>query len=70
MSGKRTYSTDGPQCPHCGRQFTPDEASYYDEMKYTEDECDECGKTFRVEVHHSVAWACEPVNEQSAEDVK
>jgi NAD-dependent SIR2 family protein deacetylase len=52
-----TYSTEGPECPHCGRQYTADEPHYYDD-NYTEDECDECGKKFKVEVHHSVSWAC------------
>lgn len=50
-----TYSTDGPECPYCGRAFTPDEPYYYDE-KLTEMDCDECGKKFKVEVSHSVSW--------------
>src|SRR6185312_11677433 len=29
MSDKRTYSEEGPQCPHCGRQFTADDGAYY-----------------------------------------
>ncbi len=56
----RSYSTAGPQCPHCGFTITPDESIYY-EPRYTEEECQECGTKFKVEVHHSVAWACEPI---------
>jgi hypothetical protein len=53
-----SYSTDGPECPKCGFTFTPDE-SYYYELRYTEDTCQECGCKFSVEVHHSVSWKCE-----------
>lgn len=53
-----TYSTEGPQCPYCERQYTADDAGYYDEQNYTEETCDECGKTFDVEVYHSVSWSC------------
>lgn len=63
-----TYSTEGPQCPHCGRQFTADDPSYYDEMRYKQDECDECGKPFSVSVYHSVSWTCEALpDEQKAQ---
>lgn len=56
-----TYSTEGPVCPHCQRQFTADEPHYYDEGGYTEDQCDQCGGKFKVEVYHSVSWTCEPM---------
>lgn len=56
-----TYSTDGPECPHCGRQFTPDDSYYYDADNYTKQDCDDCGKQFSVEVHHSVSWSCEVI---------
>jgi rRNA maturation protein Nop10 len=56
-----TYSHEGPKCPHCGRQFTADEPHYYDEMRYTRDDCDECGKPFSVSVHVSTTWSCEPI---------
>ncbi len=56
-----TYSTDGPICPYCQRQFTPDEPHYFDERRYTEDDCDQCGKTFSVEVYTSTSWRCEPI---------
>jgi|GEM_PF-3337308 len=59
LSQKRTYSTSGPECPYCGRQYTPDEPHYYDESNYTEQECDDCGNTFMVEVYHSTSWTCE-----------
>lgn len=55
-----TYSDVGPQCPHCGVQFTADEPHYYDEMGYTEDDCGYCGKPFKVTVYHSTTWSCEP----------
>jgi hypothetical protein len=58
MSKLRTYSTDGPICPYCGRQFTPDDPSYYDQHQMTELECNNCRGTFSVEVAHSVSWAC------------
>lgn len=58
-----TYSNEGPQCPHCGRQYTADEPHYYDEMNYTEETCDECKKTFSVRVCTSIAWACEEIGD-------
>jgi hypothetical protein len=61
---RRTYSTEGPQCPYCGRQFTADEGHYFDDNRYTEDECDECGKKFTVEVNHRTSWACQPIEEK------
>lgn len=60
---KRTYSTEGPQCPHCGRQYVADDPDYYDEYRYTNDECDECGKPFLVTVTISASWACREVEE-------
>ena len=56
-----TYSTEGPKCPNpdCGFQFTVDEAHYYDEMNYTEQDCPDCGETFDVEVYTSTSWTCE-----------
>lgn len=53
-----TYSNEGPKCPYCGRQYTADDAGYYDERTYTEETCDSCEKTFDVEVYHSVSWTC------------
>lgn len=53
-----TYSHEGPECPHCGFTFTPDESHYYDENKYTEETCPDCRKVFAVEVCHSVSWTC------------
>lgn len=62
MTTTETYSTDGPTCPHCGFVFTPDDGIYYDERRYTEDECPECEKKFKVEVFHSVSWTCEAID--------
>lgn len=56
-----TYSTDGPICPHCGRQYCADEGHYFDEQNYTEQECDECGTTFAVRVYTSTSWTCAPM---------
>lgn len=58
MSERTTYESEGPKCPCCGRQFTADDGIYYDEQRYTQDECDECGATFDVEVQTSVYWRC------------
>lgn len=55
---EETYSHEGPQCPYCGRQYTADDAGYYDESNYTEETCDRCGETFDVSVYHSVSWTC------------
>ena len=57
MSGE-TYESEGPKCPHCGRQYTADEAHYFDEMNYTEEVCDECHKPFKVLVYSSTTWTC------------
>lgn len=61
---KDTYEFEGPKCPYCGRQYTADDPAYFDEMNYTEEDCDGCGKTFDVQVHTSTAWACSPREEQ------
>jgi transposase-like protein len=58
-----TYSTEGPKCPHCGRQFTADDPIYFDEQGYTEEECDDCGKSFDVEVYNCTSWTCTPRKE-------
>lgn len=66
MTGE-TYSTEGPQCPYCGRQYTANDASYYDESNYTSQECDGCGKTFSVEVFTQTSWTCEPIGPKRPE---
>lgn len=55
-----TYSEQGPKCPHCQRQFTADEAHYY-EPRYTEEKCDECGHKFNVEVNVTASWTCSTI---------
>lgn len=62
LNDTETFSKDGPQCPYCGRQYTADEGHYYDESNYTKEDCDECGRTFSVEVHHSTSWACTQID--------
>ena len=66
MGEAETYSTEGPKCPHCGRQFIADEAHHYDKMNYTEDECPSCGGKFKVEVYHDVSWACTAIKQSEA----
>jgi hypothetical protein len=54
------FSTEGPVCPCCGSQRTPDEASYYDESGF-ELECDECGTAFTVQPFASWSWTSRPI---------
>ena len=65
-----TLSEDGPQCPYCGYQITADEPSYFDEMRYTDDECQDCGKSFEVSVYTSTTWNCHQKDSNNAEGVK
>lgn len=55
--------SEGPKCPYCGRQYTADEGGYYSES-YEEETCDECKKTFDVEVCHSVYWITTTRNQE------
>jgi len=57
-----TFSTEGPKCPYCGRQYTADEAGYYDEQNYTSETCDGCGKKFSVSVVTQTHWECDPID--------
>mgnify|MGYP000028186912 CR=1 FL=1 len=50
------YSYEGPICPNCKTQFTADDPYFYDESGYTEDTCQYCGVTFKVEVSISTTW--------------
>jgi hypothetical protein len=63
-----TYSEEGPQCPHCNRQYTADEPFYYDERTYTEETCDQCGGKFSVDVEHRTSWHCEAILSQERSD--
>lgn len=58
MHCEETYSTEGPQCPYCGFQYTADDPIYYDAQRFTEETCDQCDKTFDVEVFTSTTWTC------------
>lgn len=63
---RETYEHEGPKCPCCGRQYTADDPVYFDEQRYTEETCDECGETFDVSVYTSTTWTCtERVKESS-----
>lgn len=55
-----TDSHEGPQCPHCGRQYTADDPAFFDERNYVEETCDDCGKQFAVRVETTVTWTCWP----------
>lgn len=50
------YSNEGPVCPYCGIIIDVDGGKYYDADRYTEDECPDCGKQFRVNVYVSYSW--------------
>lgn len=63
ISLNETFSSEGPQCPYCGSQFTADEGFFYDESQYVEDECSDCGKKFKVEVNNSTSWTCMKIEE-------
>lgn len=53
-----TFEYEGPKCPYCGNQYTADEPFFFDELNYTDEECDECGNSFYVTVSNLTAWAC------------
>ena len=54
-----TYSSIGPECPHCGREFVADESWWYEQNNFEDGlECDECGETFDVEVSIETTWTC------------
>jgi transposase-like protein len=57
-----TYSTEGPKCPYCGRQYTADEPHYFDEDRYTEEDCDGCERKFSVRVYSNTSWTCEAID--------
>jgi C4-type Zn-finger protein len=57
---EETYESEGPKCPYCGRQYTADEDSYFDEINYTEEVCDNCERAFDVSVYTSTTWTCTP----------
>lgn len=57
---EETYSTDGPTCPYCGDQITPDEGIYFDEHAYTDQDCPSCGRHYSVSVYLSASWTCRP----------
>ena len=59
MSIEETYSTVGPGCPYCGHMHNPsDEPSHYYNEMLDETDCNNCGKTFNVEVYVSHSWTC------------
>lgn len=65
-----TYSTNGPICPNCGREYTADESHYYDDNGFTID-CDGgCRKTFEVEVHTSTSWTSTPIDDATGSTVR
>jgi transposase-like protein len=65
MAGGYSFSTEGPQCPYCGRQYTADDQYYYE--MYTREQCDGCGKTFKVDVEISTSWTCRTIEDEAAQ---
>ena len=63
---RRRYSDEGPMCPHCGTLYTPDEPFFYDEMRFTRMDCDECGNVFAVEVYTSTSWTTTAIATEAA----
>lgn len=61
-----TYSTDGPECPHCHhvQNVSDDPSIYYDE-ELAEVECDSCDRTFSCSVHIRHSWTSWPKEKQS-----
>lgn len=62
-----TYSTDGPICPYCKEEHTPDEGYYYDEMM-TEFECGFCGEEFNIQVYTRTSWTCSAKEQHRNDD--
>lgn len=52
---RTTYSTDGPTCPGCGSEYTPDETWYYEQGGY-KITCDECACEFMVMAEALWSW--------------
>jgi len=61
---EETYSHEGPKCPYCERQYTADDSYFYDEMNFTDMECDACHQVFDVDVYTSTSWTCTPRDAQ------
>lgn len=59
MDNDEVTSTHGPTCPNCGTVIDPETDRYFDEMKYTEDLCEECGWEFQVSVYTETTWTTE-----------
>ena len=55
------------KCLSCGQQWTADDSHFYDEMNYTEDDCDGCGKKFTVSVYTETSWTCSAPPQNSEE---
>ena len=58
MTDNYTWSSDGPTCPYCGYEITPDDGFYYNEMRYISETCPECEKEYDVEVYTETSWRC------------
>lgn len=50
-----TISTEGPTCPYCRLTITPDEAFFFSD-RYSEQECPDCERKFKVEYHRRDSW--------------
>ncbi len=53
---KETWSSYGPECPHCGHQHEPkDSGDYVDDDEFP---CAKCGEKFEMEVSVMHVWEC------------
>ena len=59
------FSGDGPICPHCKREFTPDEAGWYEDSVV---DCDTCEKQFRMEVETATYWRTTPTESEPLDE--
>jgi len=53
-----TFSTNGPICPHCGKQYFADERRWFDESNLKDFKCDKCKNPMKVEVETETTWTC------------
>lgn len=58
-----TYSVGtGPICPYCNHLHRADDPFFYNEDN-EEMDCDGCGRTFHMEIGHTVSWNCSEIEE-------
>lgn len=57
---KRSYNTDGPECPGCGYVWRPDDSHYFNESGF-DLECHECGMNIVVSPNVHWSWSCKEI---------